>query len=97
MRTDYFLDVPGSFKVAKETFETAYSADMFSFYEWQKTTAALMKQGFTAEETATILCSKITRHARDAYAEESEGKAQYVLDYIEAYPNTVGRLFEEKD
>lgn len=72
----------------------AYSYSAFGREEWLATAQALLNRGYTAEQVEAILRSKITRWARDAYADDNEGKAIYVLQYLDKEPNATKDLFD---
>lgn len=63
--------------------ENAYSFFAYSEDEWRKSCEYLLSK-FDFETSLTILCSKLTRHCRDKYSDNGEGKAEHVKLYIES-------------
>jgi hypothetical protein len=68
-------------KIAEAT-QDAYSFEFYGADEWLLLVMKLLKTGFTAGQVEWILRSKYTRWARDTYAQQSEGRADYFLMYL---------------
>lgn len=75
-----------AFAIANRT-KDAYST--LAYRSWRAVAEAVLKMGFTPEETEAILRSKVTRWARDASDPDyryGTYPASVVVDYIKRYP-----------
>jgi hypothetical protein len=70
----------------------AYSAEAFGTVEWERTAAMLADRQFTARQAEEILRSALTRWCRDHYAEDYEGKAEYLARYLDKHNRPLNGL-----
>ena len=70
----------------------AYSAPAFGADEWERTAAMLADRGFTARQAEEIMRSVLTRWCRDHYADDYEGKADYLARYLDEQANPLRGL-----
>lgn len=70
-------------RVFDATWETAYSFSRYGADQWLEAGRHLLAKGYTEEQAAAILLSKITRWAADvANAEYGHATAQQVIAYV---------------